>query len=72
MTMKQYTSPEMVAYGNLTDITGVFGDSGLDDVFIDDAGNDISDTEDPGLPGGSIDSCASDDLEICREGGADV
>lgn len=70
--MKHYTSPEMVAYGNLTEVTGVFGDSGLDDVFIDENGNDISDDDDPNLPGGSIDACASDDLDVCREGGADV
>jgi len=63
--MKHYTSPEMVAYGNLTEVTGVFGDSGLDDVFIDENGNDISDEDDPGLPGGSVDGCASDDLEDC-------
>lgn len=70
--MKQYTSPELVAYGNLTTVTGVFGDSGLDDVFIDENGNDISDTDDPNLPGGSTDACASDDLDVCRSGGADV
>ena len=49
--MKHYTSPELVAHGNLTDITGVFGVSGADDVFIDEVGNDISDENDPGTPG---------------------
>jgi hypothetical protein len=59
--MKHYTSPELVAHGNLTDITGVFGVSGADDVFIDEVGNDISDENDPGTPGGSIDGCAERD-----------
>jgi len=54
--MKDYTSPELVAYGNLTHVTGVFGPSGADDVFLDESGIDISDQNDPGTPGGSTDA----------------
>lgn len=62
---KGYVVPELVAYGDIAQITGVFGPSGANDVFIDDTGNDISDSVDPNGPGGSIDACASPDLEVC-------
>lgn len=59
---KPYVTPDLVAYGNLVSLTGVFGVSGADDVFLDEDGNDISPPfgdDDPGAPGGSIDSCAA-------------
>lgn len=62
---KTYAFPELVPYGDIAQITGVFGPSGSNDVFIDDTGNDISDTTDPNGPGGSIDACASPDLAVC-------
>lgn len=65
---KSYSPPELVTYGDLTQVTGVFGVSGANDSFIDDSGNEISPpegTEDPGAPGGSIDGCARNDQGEC-------
>jgi len=62
-----YVTPELTCYGDLVEITGVFGASGANDVFIDSTGNDISDEHDPGAPGGSIDACATPDLDICLD-----
>lgn len=66
--MKDYTSPQLIRFGDIVDVTGVFGPSGVDDVFVDPSGNDISETDDPGKPGGSTDACASSDLELCDIG----
>lgn len=61
----RYEAPALTCYGELTQITGVFGSSGANDVFIDHTGNDISHLHDPGPPGGSIDACATPDLQAC-------
>lgn len=63
--LKPYTTPRLTRFGDIKDITGVFGGGGGDDVFIATAGNDISDTFDPNEPGGSIDACATSNLEDC-------
>lgn len=61
---KPYVTPDFVAYGNLVNLTGVFGVSGADDVFLNVSGEDISPPfgdQDPGVaPGGSIDACAAE------------
>lgn len=60
---RSYTAPDLVEYGSVNQLTGVFGLSGADDVFLDENGNDISPPdgpEDPGAPGGSLDACATD------------
>jgi len=72
MSIKTYVGPELVAYGDIARITGVFGPSGANDVFIDNTGTDISDTTDPNGPGGSMDACASADLQLCLDAGASV
>lgn len=59
---KPYTAPEMVTYGDLTQVTGVLGVNGADDVFLNESGEDVSTEEDSG----STDACASDDLEVCK------
>jgi hypothetical protein len=63
--MKDYTSPQLIRFGDIVDVTGVFGSSGMDDVFVAPSGTDISEAHDPGRPGGSTDACATSDLEIC-------
>ena len=59
--MKNYSAPQLTRFGDITELTGYFGPSAADDVFMDTAGNDVSDDDDTG----SIDACASTDLEIC-------
>lgn len=61
----RYETPKLTSYGDVTQITGVFGASGANDVFIDRTGNDISNQHDPGPPGGSIDACATPDQQVC-------
>jgi len=59
---RSYTAPDLVEYGSVNQLTGVFGVSGADDVFLDENGEDISPPfgdDDPGADGGSIDSCAA-------------
>lgn len=59
---RSYTAPDLVEYGSVNQLTGVFGSSGADDVFVDENGQDISPPfgdEDPGEPGGSFDACAA-------------
>ena len=59
--MKNYSRPQLTCFGDITELTGYFGPSGVDDVFIDHEGNDISDEDDTG----STDACASADLSDC-------
>lgn len=63
---RTYTAPDLVEYGSVNQLTGVFGSSGADDVFLDENGNDISPPfgdQDPNEAGGSIDSCAAKFLD---------
>lgn len=61
---KPYTSPELVTYGGLTQVTGVSGVNGSDDVFLNDSGEDISDDFGDSARG-STDGCATGDFEDC-------
>lgn len=60
---KPYTSPKMVDYGNLTQVTGIDGVNGADDVFLNSSGEDTSDEF--GDVSGSVDGCATTDFEEC-------
>jgi len=64
-TMKSYSPPQLTRFGDIVDITRVFGSGGGDDAFIDHTGSDISDGYDPDEPGGSTDACATTNLEDC-------
>jgi hypothetical protein len=55
--MHDYSTPQLTRFGDFTELTGFFGPSAMDDVAMDESGNDVSEDDDTG----SIDACAQVD-----------
>lgn len=61
--MKNYTPPQLTDYGDIAELTGIFGSSEIPDVSIGPGGAVINTGH------GSIDQCASADLTDCTING---
>ena len=57
---RSYSPPEITDYGDVTDITGIFGSASTGDVLVDVNGNVVMEGT------GSIDACPTLDFEVCH------
>lgn len=60
MFPKPYTPPTLTDYGDVADLTGIFGAASTGDVLVDTNGNVV---QEGNL---SIDACPTLDFEVCH------
>ena len=56
---KHYDPPQLTEYGDIADLTAIFGSSEAGDVLVNPAGNVVQ------TGTGSLDACPTRDFDIC-------